>query len=704
MTRRLAGFGVAFAMAELAAVCLPPLAVLPTAAFVVLVLGAACLRRTLRGYALPVLLGVLAGGVWFWGYHTVVVLPRTELTGQTVTALVVVSTDAEPSYQDGCLRGTLHIVEMSGEPCSIKVSCGAFPYAEPGDRFLATFSLQEITSGRYRQSWYAKGVFLEAEYLGDYEAREPSVSPVYVLYRLRQNLSRALCLWLPNDLGGIEAAVLLGDTSRLLQTVEEEFRTAGVSHLLAISGLHLSLLCGLLSRRDGRFRFFRPYLALQAVLVLFYMVFTGMSVSVLRAGILVLITLAGYALLQPPDLLTSLGLAAVLISFSNAYAPCDMGFQLSFCGVLGVQLGAALSRCQKKILLPEAEAEQRNIRRRLLQRLLNLAETVETASLATLATLPVLLAHGLSAGGAAIPANLLTVWMLRPALILGILVLLASSFSWLVPLYRMFSLLLSLWLSWMYALVRWCANLPVARLYLPREYTLLVWCVLALLAFVFWARHRLLWYGPTAAICLLAAVCLGARMQQGVLRVLLAGTSGNACTVLIRDGQAVVLFRGGAANLNAVRDCLADNGDPDCLALIDLRQDPKELDFSGADTVVALEEQSSASSSLTLENGMTVDCFTSSGGNACVVQLGDYRIGTASGQPELASTVYVDLFCAAGSLPESIQARTVLTNSTEPRWLEEENTLTVYAGEDPEVVIRLGTSVVFKEGEILAVQ
>lgn len=702
MTRRLAGFGVAFAMAELAGVCLPPLAALPTAAFVVLVLGAACLRRKARMFALPVLLGVLAGAAWLYGFQTLVVRPRTRLAGQTVTALVVVSTDAEASYQDGSLRGTLHIIEINGRSCSIKVSCSAFPYAEPGDRFQATFSLQEVTSRRYRQSWYAKGVYLEAEYLGGYESRDPEPSPIFALYRLRQTLSRALCLWLPNDLGGIEAAVLLGDTSRLPQAVEEDFRTAGVSHLLAISGLHLSLLCGMFSTRNSRFRFFRPYLAVQAVLVLFYMIFTGLSVSVLRAGMLFLITLAGYALLQPPDLLTSLGLAAVLISLPNAYAPCDIGFQLSFCGVLGVQLAAALGRWQKSFFQPDAP--RRNLRQWLMSLLLSLAETVETAALASLATLPVLLANGLSAGGAAVPANLLTVWMLRPALILGLLVLLASAFSWLVPLYRMFSLLLSLWLSWMYALVCWCANLPVARLYLPREYTLLVWCALAVMALAFWSRHRFLWYLPTAALCLLVSVYLGAYMQQGVLRVLLAGTSGNGCTVLIRDGQAVVLFRGGAANLNAVWDCLAENGAPDCLALIDLRQDPKELDFSGMDTVVTLAEQSSASASLTLENGMAVDCFASSDGNACVVQVEGYRIGTATGQPDLASTVYVDLFCAAGSLPEMMRARTVMTNSTAPRWLEEENTLTVYAGEDPEAVIRPGKSVVIKEGEILAVQ
>ena len=58
-------------------------------------------------------------------------------------------------------------------------------------------------------------------------------------------LSRRLRLYLPRELGGLEAAMLLGDKSQLTETAEETFRLAGVSHLLSISGLHFSLLCGL---------------------------------------------------------------------------------------------------------------------------------------------------------------------------------------------------------------------------------------------------------------------------------------------------------------------------------------------------------------------------------------------------------------------------------------------------------------------------
>ena len=67
-----------------------------------------------------------------------------------------------------------------------------------------------------------------------------------------------------------------------------------------------------------------------------------MPVSVSRAGIVLLVALVGDFFLLPPDLLTSTSFAAILMGLQNAYAPCDLGFQLSFCAVLGVQAAAAL--------------------------------------------------------------------------------------------------------------------------------------------------------------------------------------------------------------------------------------------------------------------------------------------------------------------------------------------------------------------------
>ena len=65
-------------------------------------------------------------------------------------------------------------------------------------------------------------------------------------------------------------------------------------------------------------------------------------------GLMFAVALAGDFLLLPFDLLTATGFAAILMGLQNAYAPCDIGFQLSFCAVLGVQAAAALTRAEER--------------------------------------------------------------------------------------------------------------------------------------------------------------------------------------------------------------------------------------------------------------------------------------------------------------------------------------------------------------------
>lgn len=219
----------------------------------------------------------------------------------------------------------------------------------------------------------SKGVYLQAEYLGSYQPLAASRAPRFALYRLRQRWSAVLRRWLPRQLDGMETAMLLADKSRLDDAVQQAFRTAGVSHLLAVSGLHLALLCGLFSF-GRRWKFYKPLIILRGAVALFYVLLTGVPVSVLRAGLVFAVALAGDFLLLPFDLLTATGFAAILMGLQNAYAPCDIGFQLSFCAVLGVQAAAALTRAE------ERAAEDKHAAVRLLCRL---AEPVQSAALAS---------------------------------------------------------------------------------------------------------------------------------------------------------------------------------------------------------------------------------------------------------------------------------------------------------------------------------
>lgn len=694
MARKLAAFGLAFALTELSAAYQPLSVVWLTAAIFVALGAAACIRwEKSRMIVIPLLAAMGLGLVCSTLYRWLVVRPAVELSGRTAQIVATVQTDAQTSYREGMLSATLHITELDGEPADLHAYCGAFPGAQAGEIFSARVSFEELEADRYRLNRYADGTFLNAEYLEGYSYQGESKSMRFRLYRLRMELSRRLRAYLPKGAAGLEAAMLLGDKTHLDETVEDSFRIAGVSHLLAVSGLHVSLLCGLLvSEWDIRRRFSRPRILLQAGLLVFYMALIGFPVSAVRAGCVFLITLLGRFLIQPPDTLTSMGLVALVLGMQNAYAPCDLGFQLSFGAVLGVQAASSISRWEDRSLFPRAETERGEWLRSLGLKALG---TLQCTILASLATLPVLLAHDMAASGVSVLTNLLVVWMLRPALILGILVVILSILPVLLPCVKAFSLLLAIWLNAMYSIVEWCASLPAARLALPEKYTLFVLAVLGILAILFWKLRRMVWYLPAALLCAGAAIALGIRLEYGVVRIAVVGTAGNGCVVLTQNGQAAVLFRGGDSNLRAVEEYLADAGGLPQTLLVDLRQSPREISFDAAQIVEMDTMEEKTRTVKALEN-VTLILRHDSGGNLAVAEINGYTVGIQSGKVSMEAPLVLDTYCAGASCPDDLDAGTVVYTSRAVSGLDKVDGARLLYGPDiPELTIRPGTSVVF---------
>ena len=693
MKRKLACFGMAFALAELFATNMPPLVLVPAAALFAL------LVFLFWHYDIRIpLLGSLCGTVFFLLFILVNVLPLQQWVGQQVRCTVTVETDAARSYRDGYLRGTLRVTQCDGEAADFLVNCAAFPAAKPGECFSADFLFLPLEENAYRTSYQSNGVYLQAEYQGNYCLLPESSAPRFALFQLRQNLSNLLQRWMPAEEGELEAAMLLGSKDELRDSIQDSFRAAGVSHLLAVSGLHVALLCGIFSFGRHR-RFLRPLILLRAALVVFYMVLTGLPISVLRAGFVFLLALAGDFFLQPVDLLTSTGAAAVVISLQNAYAPCDVGFQLSFCAVLGVQAAGTLFRWEKGVF-PAPEGRFFRLFYALLLRFL---ETFQVALFASIATMPVLIAHGLTASGVSLLTNLLVVWMLQPALLLGVFSLFIAPISALEPVSHLLGLLLTVWLRWMLVIVNWCASLPMAYIDLPRRYTLLVFAVLGILAFVFWKNRQMIWYLPAATVCGVFALVLGVRAERDVVRISMVGADNNPCVVCTQNGEALILFRGGQSNLNAVNSYLAERAQPDVVGFVDLRQSPSELNFD--DFLVESIENMPAYSTQEILDDLTLDLYHDESGNLAVLEIADRHIAVMAGNIRLQQPVNVDVICAAGALSDSVQADTIITCTDTAKWISNaagKNLL--YSSDVPVILIRPGISVVYEEVEPLALQ
>ena len=136
---------------------------------------------------------------------------------------------------------------------------------------------------------------------------------------------------------GVYQAVLLGNQADLDGEVRNLYQRNGIAHLLAVSGLHLSLIG--MAAYTLFFRMgagFGKAGLLGAFMVVSYAVLTGASASILRASIVLLCGFGAAYLGRTYDLLSALGLSAVLVLWDRPYLVTQAGFQLSFGAVFAI--------------------------------------------------------------------------------------------------------------------------------------------------------------------------------------------------------------------------------------------------------------------------------------------------------------------------------------------------------------------------------
>lgn len=163
--------------------------------------------------------------------------------------------------------------------------------------------------------------------------------------RFSRNCSEGLGKYINKHYSGQTAAlltaILTGDQSGLSKETQEAFRKAGMTHLIAVSGMNISILLLLFTY----LAFFIPRrwrLVLSLPLLLFLVIFTGAPPSILRAAIMSATFLLADIQGRDSDALTNLFVAAgvlILLDYDVLY---DVSFQLSFTAVLGLILGMPL--------------------------------------------------------------------------------------------------------------------------------------------------------------------------------------------------------------------------------------------------------------------------------------------------------------------------------------------------------------------------
>jgi ComEC/Rec2-related protein len=205
----------------------------------------------------------------------------------------------------------------------------------------------------------------------------------YYILNLKFVCFEKLSEYLYNDSLGVSAGMLFGGTDYISNETKSAFRTSGVAHLLAVSGLHTSLWCGLILNLLKLFKVKERFSNIVAILVLFVLsVISGFTPSVIRASFMMGLTLIAPIFKKHSDSINSLGLSAGIIILINPYSLYSPSFYLSFLATLGVVLSSkysyALNPLFNKFHTPE-----------ILKRIISFIYTSVLISIfATLFTLP----------------------------------------------------------------------------------------------------------------------------------------------------------------------------------------------------------------------------------------------------------------------------------------------------------------------------
>lgn len=217
-----------------------------------------------------------------------------------------------------------------------------------GDKisFSGTVYKTGANSDSYRYNYKSKGIYLGAYSVKNFKTEKPFCRPVgYYIDLLRHKVSSFLMHDFDNENASFMVALLTGNKDYMEDEMYDDFIEAGIVHIVAVSGLHLSIWVAFLSFfMDFRGKKGKVLALLMIVFTLFMMNFACFTGSVKRASAMTILYFIGKLFGKKTDALNSLGFAGIFGLAFNPFGVLDISFLLSFLSTMGIILiGVPLS-------------------------------------------------------------------------------------------------------------------------------------------------------------------------------------------------------------------------------------------------------------------------------------------------------------------------------------------------------------------------
>ena len=281
-------------------------------------------------------------------------------------------------------------------------------------------------------------------------------------------------------MSGIIKGIVLGDKSYIEEEIQENFRISGISHILAVSGMHVSyiiLVINLIFKKNfGK----RKTNLIIILFLIFYMFFTGFSPSIVRASVMSFLILGAELFHRKNDFATSISLSLLIILIYNPFLIKNIGLQFSYIATIGI----IILQDNVKKFIKSIKIKNKKWKYRLNIRTLKIISKIQDILAITLSAqisiFPIMIYHFNMFGTYFLISNLLISVIIGPILIISIItIILNFIFN---PIAKITSYALSILIN-IFICISNISNLPFSKFYLstPNFLSIILYYIIVVL-------------------------------------------------------------------------------------------------------------------------------------------------------------------------------------------------------------------------------
>ena len=514
------------------------LAVFAAAAFFMCVVFGiiSCFRKHAKAVC-AAFLGAATLFAWIIGFQSLYLEPMRAFDGQTLDLTITLTEYSSPTPYGISVEGYVQLGEM---PYRILAYVNDDLQLKPGDTVIGGFRLEDTTADPESNYQMGNGIYLIGYPKGDcYVRNAPEIPwygyPAYLGTSIRALLHNTF----PEDTLGFAQALLLGDTGLIDYETDTALKISGIRHIIAVSGLHVSILFSMIQTLTGKRKWLSAILGLP--LLFLFAAVAGFSPSITRACImhsLMMIALLFEREYDPP---AALAFAVLTMLAVNPYCAASVSLQLSVGCLCGIFLFSGRIRAW---FMDEKRLGHFKGRRARLASWFSGSVAVSVS--ATLVTTPLCAFYYGTVSLVSVLTNLLTLWVVT-FIFYGIV--LTCMLAWIVPVLGTAMAWIVSWpMRYVLLTAKVLAALPLSAVYTVSIYIVLFLVFSYILLAVYFCMDK---KRPLPLLCCLAlglCLSLGASWLEPMgddVRMTVLDVGQGQCIIVQSEGKTFLIDCGG---------------------------------------------------------------------------------------------------------------------------------------------------------------